>query len=111
MLFQQTYDPFGNPFLSTLLAALPLLLLIYLLALHPWRDKEGRRQRGIGAPKAAFFASLVSLAAAVLVLGMPVTTAGASFVYGAQGFPPPCPDGRRCGGRDRRHGRAGPDAG
>lgn len=83
MLFQQTYDPFGNPFLSTLLAALPLLLLIYLLAVHPWRDKEGRRQRGIGAPKAAFFASLVSLAAAVLVLGMPVTTAGASFVYGA----------------------------
>jgi len=83
MSFQQTYDPFGNPILSTLLAALPLLLLIYLLAMHPWRDKEGRRQRGIGAPKAALFASLVSLAAAVLVLGMPITAAGASFVYGA----------------------------
>lgn len=83
MSFQQTYDPLGNPLLSTLLAALPLLLLIYFLAVHPVRGPEGRRQRGIGAPKAALIASLVSLAIAVLVLGMPAPAAGASFVYGA----------------------------
>ncbi|BAD39081.1 L-lactate permease [Symbiobacterium thermophilum] len=83
MSFLQTYDPLGSPLLSTLLAALPLLLLIYLLAAHPWHDREGRRQRGIGAPRAAFIASLVSLAMAVLVLGMPFPAAGASLVYGA----------------------------
>lgn len=83
MSFWQTYDPFGSPLLSTLVAALPLLLLLYLLAVHPWRDREGRRHRGIAAPKAALIASLVSLAVAVLALGMPVTAAGASFVYGA----------------------------
>lgn len=83
MSFLQTYDPLGSPLLSTLLAALPLLLLIYLLAAHPWHDREGRRQRGIGAPRAAFIASLVSLAMAVLVLDMPFPAAGASLVYGA----------------------------
>src|SRR5215831_13578175 len=51
MTWTQNYDPFGSPLLSTLVAALPIVLLLGLLA-------TGR----VSAPAAAF----VGLAAAVL---------------------------------------------
>jgi len=40
-VYHQNYDPFGNVFLSTLVAALPILALLYFIALHPHRDKQG----------------------------------------------------------------------
>ncbi|MEW8976970.1 MAG: L-lactate permease [Symbiobacterium sp.] len=83
MQFLQTYDPLGQPLLSTLVAALPLLLLLYLLAFVPWRDKQGQRRRGIPAPRAALAASLLSLVFAVFILKMPAITATTSFLYGA----------------------------
>lgn len=82
MKFLQNYDPLGSPMLSTLVAALPLLTLLYLLAFHPWRDADGNKHRGIAAPKAALIASVLSFAIAIFLLGMPAATAGASFVYG-----------------------------
>jgi len=52
-VYQQNYDPFGNVFLSTLVAAVPILALLYFIALHPHRDKQGNRHLGISAPYAA----------------------------------------------------------
>ena len=53
-MYQQNYDPFGNAFLSTLVAAVPIGVLLYFIALHPHKDKDGHRHLGISAPKAAF---------------------------------------------------------
>ncbi|HWI62970.1 MAG TPA: lactate permease LctP family transporter [Symbiobacteriaceae bacterium] len=82
-MFLQNYNPLGNAFLSTLVAALPLITLLYLLAVHPWRDQGGNPRRGIEAPKAAAIASLLAFAVAIFVLRMPATAAVASFVYGS----------------------------
>ena len=40
-MYQQNYDPLGNVFLSTLVAAVPILTLLYFIALHPHRDAQG----------------------------------------------------------------------
>jgi len=50
MVWHQVYDPFGNALLSTLVAAIPIGTLLYFIALHPHRDKQGVRHLGIGAP-------------------------------------------------------------
>jgi len=81
--YLQNYDPFGNAFLSTLVAALPVVTLLYFLALHPTKSNQGSLHKGIEAHKAALIAVIVSLVAAVLVFKMPFQTAGMSFVYGA----------------------------
>ena len=35
-MYLQNYNPTGNVFLSTLLAAVPILVLLYFIALHPF---------------------------------------------------------------------------
>ena len=68
----QVYDPLGNAWLSTLVAALPIVLLLVALAVLEWK---------------AHWAALAGLTAAllvsVLVYGMPVSAAAATAVYGA----------------------------
>ena len=71
----QNYNPLGNPWLSTLIAALPVTVLFYLLAV-----------RKIVAHWAALWAFFLAVALAVVVFGMPpvmVTAAvGHGLVYG-----------------------------
>jgi lactate permease len=68
----QVYDPLGNAVLSTLVAALPIVLLLATLALLEWK---------------AHWAALTGLVAALLVsvavYGMPVGAAAGTAVYGA----------------------------
>ena len=68
----QVYDPLGNAVLSTLAAALPIVLLLAALAWLEWK---------------AQWAALAGLAAALLVsivvYGMPVPAAAATALYGA----------------------------
>ena len=72
MPWVQVYDHLGNAWLSTLAAALPIILLLATLALLEWR---------------AQWAALAGLASALLVsiavYGMPVNTALATAFYGA----------------------------
>ena len=72
MSWIQVYDPLGNTWLSTLAAALPIVLLLVALAVLEWK---------------AQWAALSGLAAALLVsvviYGMPVPAAAATAVYGA----------------------------
>jgi lactate permease len=71
----QNYNPLGNAWLSTLVAALPVTVLFYLLAV-----------RKIVAHWAALWAFFLAVALAVVVFGMPpvmVTAAvGHGLVYG-----------------------------
>jgi lactate permease len=68
----QAYDPLGRAWLSTVCAALPIVLLFVALAVLQWR---------------AHRAALAGLAAAVVVatgvFGMPIATALASALFGA----------------------------
>jgi lactate permease len=67
----QVYDPLGSPFWSTVLAALPILALLGLLA------------AGLDAAKSALAGLITALAVAVVGFGMPVDAALASAGYGA----------------------------
>ena len=82
MPFEQNYDPFHRVWLSTLLAAVPVLSLLYLLALHPTKQKSGELHKGIAAHKAAAIAVCISLLVAMGVFHMPWRTAGMAMVYG-----------------------------
>src|SRR5207302_1703033 len=73
-MYHQTYNPTGNVALSTLIAAIPILTLLYFIALHPHRDQNGVRHLGISAPYAAFYGVIaaflvtwVAIAGAVMV--------------------------------------------
>jgi lactate permease len=68
----QVYDPTGSPWLSTALAALPIVLLLVTLALFEWR-----------AHFAALAGLLSALAVSVFVFGMPIGAAVSTAVYGA----------------------------
>jgi lactate permease len=72
MSWIQVYDPLGNAWLSTLVAALPIVLLLVSLAVLEWK---------------AHWAALAGLTAALLVsvfvYGMPLSAAAATAVYGA----------------------------
>jgi lactate permease len=72
MSWIQVYDPLGSAWLSTLAAALPIVLLLVALAVLEWK---------------AHWAALSGLAAALLIsvviYGMPVPAAAATAVYGA----------------------------
>ncbi len=82
-MFQQTYDPLGNAFLSTLVAAIPILTLLYFIALHRYRDAQGNVHLGIAAPYAAFFGVIAAFLVACLVFKMPVAAAVSAFALGS----------------------------
>jgi lactate permease len=81
-MYYQNYNPTGNVVLSTFLAAIPILVLLYFIALHPWRDKAGHRHLGISAPYAAFFGVLAAFAVSCAGFHMPVVSAIWAFIYG-----------------------------
>ncbi|MFT3912680.1 MAG: lactate permease LctP family transporter [Anaeromyxobacteraceae bacterium] len=81
-MYQQNYNPTGSVFLSTVLAAVPIAVLLYFIALHPHRDKDGVRHLGISAPYAAFFGVIAAFLITCLVFGMPVGTAVSAFALG-----------------------------
>ncbi|MEL1136471.1 L-lactate permease, partial [Desulfitobacterium sp. THU1] len=83
MEYFQNYNPTGNIWLSTFLAALPIIVLLYLLALHPHTDKHGTKHLGIFAPYAAITAAVVAILVAIFVMNMPVPATLAAFGYGA----------------------------
>src|SRR6266404_866504 len=82
-MYQQTYDPLGNAFLSTIVAAIPILTLLYFIALHRHRDVQGNVHLGISAPYAAFFGVVAAFIVSCLVFRMPVVTAVSAFALGS----------------------------
>jgi lactate permease len=72
MHWSQSYDPLGNPFLSTAAAALPVVILLGCIA-------SGR----VKAHYAALLGLFGALMIAVAVLGMPFSAAAAAATYGA----------------------------
>ncbi len=81
-MYHQTYNPLGNAFLSTLVAAIPILTLLYFIALHRHRDTQGNVHLGIAAPWAAFFGVIAAFLVVTLVFRMPVASAVSAFVLG-----------------------------
>jgi lactate permease len=82
-IWHQVYNPFGNALLSTLVAAIPIGTLLYFIALHPHRDKQGVRHLGINAPYAAFYGVLAAFLVACVGFGMPLKSAFSAFGFGA----------------------------
>ena len=82
-MYQQNYNPFGNVFLSTLVAAIPILVLLYFIALHPKRDKQGVRHLGIAAPWAAFYGVIAAFLVSCVAFGMPLGSAVSAFALGS----------------------------
>jgi len=72
MVWEHTYDPLGSPVLSTLVAAVPLVVLLGLLAFARW---SGMR--------AAVAGLIAALTIAVGVFGMPADAAVAAAAHGA----------------------------
>src|SRR5436309_809564 len=70
--YQQELDPLHNQFLSTLFAALPVVVLFWLLVPRRWL-----------APKAGFGGAVAAIVIAVIVFRMPPVMAGMAFVHGA----------------------------
>jgi lactate permease len=72
MVWQQIYDPFGNPVISTLLAAVPVVVMLAALAFFHVK---------------AHLAALLALASALLIsifaFGMPAAMAGSAALFGA----------------------------
>jgi lactate permease len=68
----QAYDPLNSPWLSTLAAALPIVLLLFTLGILEWR-----------AHIAALTGLVAALAVSIVIFGMPVSTALATAGYGA----------------------------
>jgi lactate permease len=81
-MFEQNYNPLGNVVLSTIVAAIPILTLLYFIALHPHRDARGHRHLGISAPYAAFYGVIAAFLVSTLVFGMPLASAGSAFLFG-----------------------------
>jgi len=72
MPWSQVYDPLGHPWLSTLFAALPIVVLLGALAIFK-----------IKAHTAALLALATSILVAIVVFGMPTKMAFGSVVFGA----------------------------
>jgi len=81
--YLQNYNPLGNTLASTLVAALPVVTLLYFLALHPTKSNRGELHKGIAAHKAASIAVLIALCISIFIFKMPAKTAGMSLLYGA----------------------------
>src|SRR5579864_142602 len=81
-MFEQNYNPTGSVVLSTFAAAIPILVLLYFIALHPHKDKQGQRHLGISAPYAAFYGVLAALVVSCAVFRMPVGAAVSAFALG-----------------------------
>jgi lactate permease len=81
-MFEQNYNPLGNVVLSTIVAAIPILTLLYFIALHPHRDARGHRHLGISAPYAAFYGVIAAFLVSTLAFGMPLAAAGSAFLFG-----------------------------
>jgi lactate permease len=81
-MYQQSYDPMGNVFLSTVVAAIPIAVLLYFIALHRHRDSQGNVYLGISAPYAAFFGVIAAFLVSCVVFKMPVTSAVSAFALG-----------------------------
>ncbi|HZJ65773.1 MAG TPA: L-lactate permease [Kofleriaceae bacterium] len=81
-MYHQNYNPLGNVFLSTVVAAVPILVLLYFIALHPHRDAKGQRHLGISAPYAAFLGVIAAFLVSCLPFGMPVASAFSAFALG-----------------------------
>src|SRR5438105_12291295 len=82
-MYHQTYNPTGNVALSTLIAAIPIVTLLYFIALHPHRDQNGVRHLGISAPYAAFYGVIAAFLVVCVAFGMPMTAAISAFVLGS----------------------------
>jgi len=82
-IYHQNYNPLGNVALSTIVAAIPILTLLYFIALHPHKDKRGNKHLGISAVYAAFFGVLAAFLVSCLVFGMPFKAAFSAFAYGS----------------------------
>jgi lactate permease len=82
-MYQQNYNPLGSVILSTFVAAIPILVLLYFIALHPHRDKQGAKHLGIAAPYAAFYGVIAAFLVSCVAFGMPLTSALSAFVYGS----------------------------
>ena len=72
MPWSQVYDPLGHAWLSTLFAALPIVVLLGALAVFK-----------IKAHTAALLALAMSISVAVVVFGMPTRMAFGSLLFGA----------------------------
>src|SRR6187401_3308420 len=72
MSWTQAYDPFGNAYLSTFIAALPIVVLLGSLAFFH-----------VKAHWAAILGLLVALAVSIFAFGMPAGMAAKSALYGA----------------------------
>jgi lactate permease len=81
-MYQQSYDPLGNTLLSTVVAAIPILVLLYFIALHRHRDPLGHVHLGIAAPYAAFYGVLAAFVVSCLVFRMPAAAALSAFALG-----------------------------
>jgi lactate permease len=81
-MFYQNYNPTGSVVLSTLLAAVPILVLLYFIALHPRRDAAGKRHLGIAAPYAAFAGVVAAFLISCVVFHMPFVSAISAFALG-----------------------------
>ncbi len=82
-MYYQSYDPLGNVFLSTLVAAVPIGVLLYFIALHPHRDALGGRHLGIAAPYAALYGVLAAFLVSCLAFRMPLAAAASAFALGS----------------------------
>src|SRR5438309_553818 len=76
-MYHQTYNPTGNVALSTLIAAIPIVTLLYFIALHPHRDQNGVRHLGISAPYAAFYGVIAAFLVVGVAIGTPIVTLAA----------------------------------
>jgi lactate permease len=81
-MYHQTYNPFGNAIFSTVAAAIPILTLLYFIALHRHRDSQGNVHLGISAPYAAFFGVIAAFIISCLVFRMPLVSAVSAFALG-----------------------------
>src|SRR6476619_134873 len=72
MIWSQNYDPLNSPLLSTLVAAIPVVVLLAAIA---WLR--------IRVHLAAIAGLVMALLIALVVYHMPVKAAGASAIYGA----------------------------
>ncbi len=81
-MYHQNYNPTGSVVLSTIVAAIPIVVLLYFIALHPHRDKQGLRHLGIAAPQAAFCGVLAAFLVSCLAFGMPLASAFSAFALG-----------------------------